>query len=79
MYGIRRRAPKTEWWFAIPNEGITFINIIPDGGFSSTGPTGNATAPSGQFNTGQYAIVSGQGRATNGGRRTWRALSATSL
>ena len=42
MYGIRRRAPKTEWWFSIPNEGITFINIIPDGGFSSTGPTGNA-------------------------------------
>ena len=66
MYGIRRSAPNPEWWFAIPNEGVTFINIIPDGGFSSTGPTGNATAPTGQFNSGQYAIVSGQGRATNG-------------
>ena len=40
--------------------------MVTDGSFSGNGPTGNSTTPTGSFNTGQYAIVSGQGRLTNG-------------
>lgn len=62
----RLRPKKPELWLSIP--AITFAppEMVTDGSFSGNGPTGNSTTPTGSFNTGQYAIVSGQGRLTNG-------------
>lgn len=63
---LRSGPGAAEIWMAVPQIQAQPGTVVVDGGFGGTGPTGNATTPSGQSGTGAYAITGGQGRVTNG-------------